>query len=269
MTPLTSIHKKYRKTVWRPFIQAIKKYALLQEGDHIGVCVSGGKDSMLLAVLMQELQRISDFPFTVTNIIMNPGYDEISMHKVLMNAQQLQLKVHIFDTDIFTRVQEAERSPCYLCARMRRGHLYAEATRLGCNKIALGHHMSDVVETTLMGMLFGSQFDTMRPILPSKNFPGMQLIRPMFCIAEDDINAWRAYNKLSFIACACPLSDNCNLFTAGGASARGKVKNILAELKKQGHKDVESSVFSALHTLNLDTALGYKLDNMYHSNYNP
>lgn len=253
-----SIYKKYRKAIWRPFIEGIKQYKLIQENDAIAVCVSGGKDSMLLAKLMQALHKHSDFPFELHFMVMNPGYNEINFQKVVSNAAMLEIPITVFDSDIFEVVQKTDRSPCYLCARMRRGHLYSHAQKLGCNKIALGHHLSDVVETTLMGMLFGAQYQVMMPKLKSQNFAGMELIRPMYCIEEDAILAWKRYNELTFIQCACPLSENCNIFDAsGGTSKRQEVKALLRQLKRD-NKDVEKSVFQSLHMVNLDTTIGYK-----------
>jgi len=260
-----SIHKKYRKTIWRPFIEGIKQYALIQEGDRIAVCVSGGKDSMLLAKLMQALHRHSDFPFELRFMVMNPGYNEINFQKVVANAELLEIPIDVFDSDIFEVVQKTDRSPCYLCARMRRGHLYSHAKKLGCNKIALGHHLSDVVETTLMGMLFGAQYQVMMPKLHSRNFAGMELIRPMYCVTEDAILAWQRYNGLQFIQCACPLSENCNIFDAsGGASKRQEVKALLRQLKRD-NKNVENSVFQSLQMVNIDTTIGYRLNGQDHS----
>jgi len=256
-----SIHKKFRKALWRPFIEGIKQYELIKKGDKIAVCISGGKDSMLLAKLMQELHKYSETEFSLSFVVMNPGYNPINFQKVLANAEVLQIPITVFDTDIFEIVQKTDRSPCYLCARMRRGHLYSQAMKLGCNKIALGHHLSDVVETTLMGMLYGSQYQVMMPKLKSQNFPGLELIRPMYCITEDAILAWKNYIGLNFIACACPLSDNCNIFdAAGGTSKRQQVKALLSQLKRDGNKDVEKSVFNSLQMINLETTIGYKKD---------
>ena len=255
-----SIHKKYRKTLWTPFVSSIKRYQLIQPGDKIAVCISGGKDSMVMAKLLQALHRISEIPFGLEFIAMNPGYNEINLQRVIANAATLEIPITIFDSNIFDAVTKTGRSPCYLCARMRRGHLYAEAARLGCNKIALGHHFNDVVETTLMGMLFGAQIQTMMPKLHSKNFPGMELIRPIYCVHEDDILSWKNYNGLSFIQCACPLSENCNIYDAsGGVSKRQEVKMLLKQLKKE-NKDVEKSIFQSIHMVNLETVIGYKLN---------
>ena len=260
-----SINKKYRKTIWKPFIEALKRYQLVQKGDSVAVCISGGKDSMLLAKLMQLLHRYSDISFEVKFVVMNPGYNAINLQKIIANADILDIPITIFESDIFDVISNTERSPCYLCARMRRGYLYSHAQKLGCNKIALGHHFSDVVETVLLGMLFGAQIQTMMPKLHSKNFAGMELIRPMYCIHEDAILAWKRYNELSFIQCACPLSENCNVFDAsGGASKRQEIKALLKKLK-QDNKDVEKSIFQSIHMVNLDTIIGYKLDGNEHN----
>ena len=253
-----SINKKYRKTIWRPFVGGIKRYRLIEPGDRIAVCISGGKDSMILAKLMQLLHKHSEFHFELKFIVMNPGYNEINLQKVVSNAKLLDIPIDVFDSNIFEVVTATDRSPCYLCARMRRGFLYAHAEKLGCNKIALGHHFSDVVETVLMGMLFGAQIGTMMPKLHSKNFPGMQLIRPMYCVPEDEIIAWKNYNNLSFIQCACPLSENCNIFDAsGGVSKRQEVKALLKQLKKD-NEYVEKNIFNSIHMVNLETLIGYK-----------
>ena len=253
-----SISKKFRSNIWRPFVQGLKQYELIREGDSVAVCISGGKDSMLLAKLMQALHRYSDFPFDVKFIVMDPGYNEINRQKIIANAATLEIPISIFESNIFETVVKTDRSPCYLCARMRRGFLYAHAQKLGCNKIALGHHFSDVIETALMNMFYGSHFGTMMPKLKSKNYPGMELIRPMYCVHEEAIIAWARYNGLRFIQCACPLSEACNVFDAsGGASRRQEVKALLRQLKRD-NKDVETSIFASLHRVNLDTVLGYK-----------
>lgn len=260
-----SIYKKFRRVIWRSFIAGVKKYQLIQAGDKVAVCISGGKDSMLLAKLMQELHRHSEILFEPIFMVMNPGYNEINFQKVKTNAAFLEIPITVFDSDIFEIVSKADRSPCYLCARMRRGFLYSSAQKLGCNKIALGHHMSDVVETTLMGMLYGAQYQVMMPKLRSRNFAGMELIRPMYCIEEAAILAWKNYNNLNFINCACPLAENCNIYDAsGGTSKRQEIKVLLQNLKKD-NKDVEKSVFQSIQMINLDTAIGYKLKGREHS----
>lgn len=253
-----SIYKKYRRAIWRPFVAGIQKYELIKPNDKIAVCISGGKDSMLMAKLMQSLHRHSHVPFDIKFLVMNPGYNEINLQRVVSNAKMLDIPVEIFNSDIFDIVTKIDRSPCYLCARMRRGFLYAHAQKLGCNKIALGHHFNDVVETVLMGMLFGAQIATMMPKLHSQNFPGMELIRPMYCVPEESIIAWARYNNLKFIQCACPLSENCNIYeSGGGVSKRQEVKALLKQLK-QDNKDVEKSIFQSIHMVNLDTIIGYK-----------
>ena len=206
-----SIIKKYRKELWTPFIVAVKRYELVQEGDKIAVCISGGKDSMLMAKLMQELQKHSDVPFELVFLVMDPGYNEINRQKIESNAELLHIPVTIFESNIFSVANNTEKNPCYLCARMRRGHLYSKAKELGCNKIALGHHFNDVIETTVMSMFYGSQMQAMPPKLHSTSFPGMTLIRPMYCIREEDILAWKRYNDLEFIQCACRFTENCSL----------------------------------------------------------
>ena len=239
----------------------VKRYELIKEGDCIAVCLSGGKDSMLLAKLMQALHKYSSVPFGLKFIVMNPGYNDENLQKIVYNSRLLNVPINIFESDIFEVVRNAGGSPCYLCARMRRGNLYSEAEKLGCNKIALGHHLSDVVETTLMGMLFGSQHQIMMPKLKSQNFPGMELIRPMYCVAEDAVLAWQRYNSLSFIACACPLYDE----KSASPGKRAEVKALINRLKLAGDKNVEKSVFNSLHMLNLDTAIAYKKNGVVYS----
>ncbi|MCL2357453.1 MAG: tRNA 2-thiocytidine biosynthesis protein TtcA [Defluviitaleaceae bacterium] len=250
-----SIHKKFRRELWRKFIRAVKNYDLVRAGDKIAVCISGGKDSFLMAKLFQQLRRLSEMPFELEFIVMNPGYDSPSFEKILENAQILHVPVKVFDSDIFEVVKKSGGSPCYLCARMRRGFLYSTAQNLGCNKIALGHHMSDVVETTLMGMFYGAQFQTMMPMLKSRNFADMRLIRPMYCIDEAAVIAWQKYNGLEFISCGgCPLAAHCD---EGNISARAAVKDLLAGMKLQ-NRDVEKNVFNALQCINLETVIAYK-----------
>ena len=256
-----SVVKKYRKSIWNPFIAAVKRYELISEGDHIAVCISGGKDSMLLAVLMRLLQRISEVPFSVTYLVMDPGYNEINRRKIEENAAMLNIPINVFESDIFSVADSVEKSPCYLCARMRRGHLYAKAKELGCNKIALGHHMSDVIETTLMGMMYGSQLQGMMPRIKSTNFSGMELIRPMYCILEEDIISWKNYNELSFIQCACRFTEN--IADGIGDSKRIEIKNLIADLKKV-NKNIEHNIFKSVYNVNLDTMIGYKTDDMRH-----
>ena len=256
-----SILKTYRKELWRPFTHAIRRYQLIRPGDKIAVCISGGKDSMLMAKLMQLLQRFSDFPFEVRFLVMDPGYNEVNRRKIESNAALLEIPVTIFETDIFQVANNSEKSPCYLCARMRRGHLYSKARELGCNKIALGHHFNDVIETTVLGMFFGSQLQAMPPKLHSTNFSGMELIRPLYCVHEDSVIAWRRYNDLEFIQCACRFTENC---AASGGSKRQEVKELLRRLK-QDNPDIEKSIFNSIHAVSLDTMIGYKTHGELHS----
>lgn len=260
-----SIVKKYRKTIWGPFIGAVKKYELIQSGDKIAVCISGGKDSMLLAKLMQMLQRYSDFPFELVFLVMDPGYNEMNRKKIESNAQLLDIPITVFETNIFDVAYKTKTSPCYLCAKMRRGHLYSEAQKLGCNKIALGHHMSDVIETTVMAMFYGAQLQGMMPKLHSKNFPGMELIRPLYCTLERDIISWVNYNHLSFLQCACRFTEKSE---AGGdketnISKRQETKQLIERLRKT-NPNIEISIFNSIHSVCLDTMVGYKSGDVSH-----
>lgn len=257
-----SIQKKYREKLWTPFINALKTYDLLSPGDKVAVCISGGKDSMLLAKLMQMLQRLSDFPFDLVYLVMDPGYTPENRKKIEDNAQLLEIPVTIFESNIFDVANKAEKSPCYLCARMRRGTLYKKAQELGCNKIALGHHFSDVIETTLIGMFYSSQMSAMLPKLHSKNYEGMELIRPLYCVHEDDILSWVRYNGLSFLQCACRLTEN----TESGVSdsKRKEIKELIRSLRKD-NPDIEISIFNSLHSVEINTFPGYKLEGKEHS----
>ena len=257
-----SIIKKYRKELWNPFILAVKRYELVKEGDRIAVCISGGKDSMLLAKLMQQLHKVSIVPFEAVYLVMDPGYSPANRQKIIDNARELEVPIQICDSNIFSVANNTGHSPCYLCARMRRGHLYSMARDLGCNKIALGHHFSDVVETTVMGMLYGGQIQAMMPKLHSTNFGGMELIRPMYCIHEEDIIAWSRYNELSFLQCACRFTENAA--QGQGGSKRLEVKQLLKELRKDSPQ-VEKNVFKAIHNVQLDTFPGYKTGGVEHS----
>ena len=258
LTPLQtlerSITKKFRTTLWRPFIEGIKQYNLLEPNDTIAVCVSGGKDSFVLAKLMQLLQRHSIFPFTLHFLCMDPGYDPKTRHRVEADAALLNIPLQYFQTNIFEVVTQTDRSPCYLCARMRRGHLYKQAQALGCNKIALGHHFSDVIETILMNQLYGGTFETMMPMLPSKNYENMHLIRPLYCVHEDAIIAWQRYNGLSFIKCGCPLAENCAVTELGGR--RAAVKALVRQLKAD-NAEVEERIFQSTHRVNAERVLGF------------
>ena len=255
-----SISRKYRKQIWNNFIRAVRDYELIKEGDRIAVCISGGKDSMLLAKLMQMLQRFSEVTFDLKFLVMDPGYSPQNRVRIEENAALLEIPITVFETDIFSATDKTERYPCYLCARMRRGYLYSEAQKLGCNKIALGHHFSDVIETTVMAMLYGSQLQGMIPKLHSQNYPGMELIRPLYCVHEDDIIAWARYNKLEFIRCACRVTDK----SGDVDSKRAEVKELIRTLKKT-NPNVEKSIFNSLHCVHLDTFIGYKTKGVRHS----
>ena len=260
-----SIIKKYRKKIWIPFITAVKRYGLIKNGDRIAVCISGGKDSMLMAKLLQLLQKYSEFPFELVYLVMDPGYNEINRHKIESNAELLNIPITIFETNIFNIANKTDKSPCYLCAKMRRGHLYSQAKKLGCNKIALGHHFSDVIETTLIGMFYGSQLQAMLPKLHSANFDGMELIRPMYCIHEDDILAWKRYNDLEFIQCACRFTEECEKSdNVGAVSKRQEIKLIIRNLKRD-NPNIEKSIFNSIHSVCLDTMVGYKSGGEEHS----
>ena len=260
-----SIQKKYRKELWTPFILAVKRYALIQAGDRVAVCVSGGKDSMLLAKLMQLLQRFSDVPFEVKFLAMDPGYAPDNRRRIEENARLLGIPLEIFETDVFDVANAADKNPCYLCARMRRGHLYSNARALGCNKIALGHHFNDVIETTVMAMLYGAQLQGMMPKLHSTNFEGMELIRPLYCVHEEDIIAWKRYNNMEFLQCACRFTEAISESGDGvGASKRQEVKQLLKALRRD-NPDVEKSVFNAIHAVSLDTFPGWKTRGEEHS----
>ena len=253
-----SIHKKFRNSLWNPFIAAIKRYDLIAPGDRIGVCISGGKDSMLMAKLFQELLRHSDTPFEAVFLVMDPGYQEKNRRLLEENAKLLNVPIQIFETDIFAVTASTEKNPCYLCARMRRGHLYAKARELGCNKIALGHHFNDVIETTLMGLLYGGQIQAMRPKLRSTNFKGMELIRPMYCVHEDDIIAWARYNDLHFLRCACTFTEQNHSCEDPGSSKRLATKQLIRTLRAD-IPVVETNLFHAIHDVNMDTLVGYSL----------
>lgn len=260
-----SIRKRFKKSIWSKFTKAINEYELVKEGDCVAVCISGGKDSMLMAKLFQELKRHNKFPFEVKFLIMDPGYSPENRKLIESNAKRLNIPVTIFESDIFESVFNVEKSPCYLCARMRRGHLYSKAKELGCNKIALGHHYDDVIETILMGMLYGAQMQTMMPKLHSTNFEGMELIRPLYLIREDDIKAWRDANELKFIQCACKFTDTCSSCAEDGQSKskRLEVKKLIAELKKV-NPFVEGNVFKSVENVNLSTIVAYKQNGVRH-----
>lgn len=253
-----SIIKKFKKQIWRPFTKAINAYEMIQDGDKIAVCISGGKDSMLMAKLFQELERHGRKNFELVFLVMNPGYNEINYETIVQNAKILDVPITVFKTEIFDTVADITESPCYLCARMRRGHLYSKAKELGCNKIALGHHFDDVIETIVMGMMYGAQVQTMMPKLHSTNFPGMELIRPLYLIRESDIIHWAKYNDLHFIQCACRFTENCA--SCGGTekgSKRAQVKELIRVLEKD-NPYVPMNIFRSVENVNLDTVIGYK-----------
>lgn len=254
-----SLRKKFKKSIWCKFTKAINEYELVKEGDRIAVCISGGKDSMLMAKLFQELKRHDKFPFEVEFLVMDPGYSPENRRVIEENARSMSIPVHIFESDIFESVYNIEKNPCYICARMRRGYLYSHAKALGCNKIALGHHFDDVIETILMGMLYGGQVQTMMPKLHSTNFEGMELIRPLYLVREADIKHWRDYNGLHFIQCACKFTDTCTTCAPDSrtVSKRMEIKNLIAELKKV-NPQVEKNIFRSVENVNVNTVIAYK-----------
>ncbi len=255
----TSLRKRFREKIWCNFTKAVRQYELVKPGDAIAVCISGGKDSMLMAKLFQELKLHNKFPFEVKFLVMDPGYSPANRQIIEDNLRKLSIPAEIFESDIFGSVYNVEKSPCYLCARMRRGYLYNFAKQLGCNKIALGHHYDDVIETILMGMLWGAQVQTMMPKLHSTNFPGMELIRPMYLIREDDIKAWRDANDLHFIQCACRFTDTCTTCRPNeeAKSTRQQTKQLIRELKKT-NPEVEAHIFRSMENVCLDTVIAYK-----------
>ena len=260
-----SLRKTYKKRIWSKFTKAINTYELVKPGDKIAVCISGGKDSMLMAKCFQELKLHNKFAFEVKFLVMDPGYSAVNRAIIEENAEKLNIPITIFESDIFESVYHVEKSPCYLCARMRRGHLYHYAKEMGCNKIALGHHYDDVIETILMGMLYGVQVQTMMPKLHSTNFEGMELIRPLYLIREEDIQAWRDYNELHFIQCACKFTDTCTTCNnEENRSKRVEIKELIREMKKT-NPFVESNIFKSVENVNLDTVVAYKSDGVRHS----
>ncbi len=260
-----SIIKKFRKPIWNKFIAAVKDYKLIEPNDKIAVCISGGKDSMLLAKLMQMLNRYSEFPFSLVFLVMDPGYSTPNRQQIEENARLLEIPITVFETNIFNVANKTEKYPCYLCAKMRRGHLYNKAKSLGCNKIALGHHFSDVIETTVMSMFYGSQLQAMIPKVHSTNFEGMELIRPLYCVHEDSIIAWRNYNNLTFLQCACRFTENSAASVDGiGESKRQEIKQLIKALKKT-NPNIEKSIFRSIHNVHIDTFAGYKTKGERHS----
>ena len=260
-----SLRKKFKKKIWSKFTKAINTYELVKPGDKIAVCISGGKDSMLMAKCFQELKVHNKFDFEVKFLVMDPGYSLENRKVIEDNAKKLNIPITIFESDIFESVFNVEKSPCYLCARMRRGHLYHFAKDMGCNKIALGHHYDDVIETILMGMLYSGQIQTMMPKLHSTNFEGMELIRPLYLVREDDIKAWRDYNDLHFIQCACKFTDTCTTCNnEENQSKRIEIKNLISELKKT-NRFVEGNIFKSVENVNLNTIVAYKKDGVKHN----
>lgn len=260
-----SLQTTFRRDIWGKFKKAIWDYKLIKDGDKVAVCISGGKDSMLMAKLFQELKKYSKIKFDAEYLVMDPGYNADNRRIIEDNAENLGIPVHIFESDIFESVYHVEKYPCYLCARMRRGHLYNFARELGCNKIALGHHYDDVIETILMGMLYGAQIQTMMPKLHSTNFEGMELIRPMYLIRESDIIRWRDLNELNFIRCACKFTDDClTCRNEEDRSKRVEIKELIAELKKK-NPEVEQHIFKSVENVNLSTLIAYKdKDGVHH-----
>ncbi len=259
-----SLKKKYRSSIWCRFTSGINEYQLVKEGDKIAVCISGGKDSMLMAKLFQELKKHNKFEFELVFLVMDPGYNPINREMIKKNLKLLNIEATIFESQIFDSVADIEKSPCYLCARMRRGHLYHHAKELGCNKIALGHHYDDVIETILMGMLYGGQIQTMMPKLKSSNFENMELIRPMYLIREEAIISWKLHNDLQFIQCACRFTENCMISdNEGGASKRQEMKTLLKKFR-QTSPYIESNIFKSVENVNLNTIISYKQDGIKH-----
>lgn len=258
-----SIIKKYRKVIWSKFIKAIKDYELVVENDKIMVCISGGKDSFLMAKCFQELHRHGQIPFTTKYVVMNPGYSQKHLNQIKETALILGLDIEIFDTDIFAVLDKVDfDSPCYFCAKMRRGYLYDHAKKLGCNKIALGHHFNDVIETTLLSIFYGSEVKTMLPKLHSDNYKGLELIRPLYLVKENNILAWRDYNNLKFINCACNFTKIAHIDE--NASKRKQIKNLIATLKKQ-NPHIDDNIFTSLNNINMDAILGYRKNGQLHS----
>ena len=260
-----SIITKYRKTIWSKFVKAVAEYELIQENDNIMVCISGGKDSFLLAKCIQELIRHGKFPFTAHYVVMDPGYNEVNRKLIEENAKKLNIPIEIFESNIFDSVASIDtKGACYLCARMRRGHLYAKAKELGCNKIALGHHFDDVIETTLLSMFYGAEIKTMMPKLHSDNFPGIELIRPLFLVHQDDIISWKNNAGLTFLNCACRFTEACSTDPSGTDSKRVEIRNLIKELKKI-NKDVDHNIFKSMTNVNMNCIIGYHKDKEDHT----
>lgn len=259
-----SIITTYRKSIWRKFIQGIKEFEMVQEGDKIAVCISGGKDSMLLAKCMQELKRHRQMNFDLEFIVMDPGYNEFNRQKIIDNAKTLNIPITIFNTDIFQAVEHIDENPCYMCARMRRGYLYKKAQELGCNKIALGHHFDDVIETIMMGMLYGAQMQTMMPKLHSTNHKGMQLIRPLYYVKEADIIKWRDKNELNFIQCACKLTENRVIREDGSSNSKRQEMKVLINNLRKVYDKIDVNIYNSTKNVNLNTIISYIQDGEVH-----
>ncbi len=259
-----SIIKKYRKEIWAKFVKAVKDYRLINENDKVMVCISGGKDSFLLAKCIQELQKHGGIPFEAYYVCMNPGYNEVNKEKILENAEILNINLEMFDSDIFDVANSLnEKSPCYMCARMRRGHLYNKAKELGCNKIALGHHFDDVIETTLLSMFYGSEVKTMLPKLHSENFENLELIRPLYLVKEYSIISWAKYNNLEFINCACKFTEKVSN-SDESVSKRKEMKELIKHLREL-NPDIDYNIFKSLDNINLNCVLGTKKNGVYKS----
>ena len=259
-----TITKRFRKEIWKMFVKGISEYKMIQDGDKIAVCISGGKDSMLMAKCFQEIKKHRKMNFELEFIVMNPGYNEVNKQKIIDNAKLLNVPITMFETDIFSRVVHIENNPCYLCARMRRGYLYEKAKELGCNKIALGHHFDDVIETILMGMFYGSQMQTMMPKVCSTSHPGMELIRPLYFVREEDIIAWKDKNGLDFIQCACKFTEEYNMSqNPGDVSKREEMKQLIKDMKKKYDK-IDINIFNSVQNVNLDTIISYRKGDEFH-----
>ena len=257
--------KKFRKEIWNKFLRGVKDYQLIQEGDKIAVCISGGKDSMVMAKCMQRLQRYSKFPFEVVYLVMNPGYNKVNKQKIIDNAKTLGIPIHMFETKIFNVVADMKDSPCYICARMRRGHLYKNAQDLGCNKIALGHHFDDVIETNLMSMLYSGQIRTMMPKLHSENFEGMEIIRPLYLVKVADIISWAKYNNLEFIQCACRFTENQEVYDDNSSNSKRQEMKELINKFRQINPFIEYNIFRSMQNVQLEKLIAYKDGDEYHS----
>lgn len=258
-----SLVKRFRKEIWRPFVRALNEYDMIKEGDNIAVCISGGKDSMLLAKCMQEIRRHGKMDFGLEFLVMDPGYAPANREMIEENARVMGIPITIFETDIFNIVVDVNQSPCYLCARMRRGYLYSNARKLGCNKIALGHHFDDAIETILMSMLYGAQMNTMMPKLHSTNFEGMELIRPLYLVKEADILAWKKYNSLTFLQCACRFTEAVSKEEEAHMSKRQEMKELIQRFR-QINPHIDANIFRSVENVNLDACIGYVKDGKRH-----